>query len=95
MLNTVFQMIHHRNVSRKNSTRSMQYMIASVNAAWFRQSALPKYLSLHPRICMPTITWIGFLNESVRKKYDWVNLHPKTRNQRTTDAVRADDESAR
>ena len=33
MENTVFQMIHHRNVSRKNSTKSMMYMIVRVNAA--------------------------------------------------------------
>ena len=89
MLKTVFQMIHQRNVSRKKSTRSMMYMIASVNAAWFLQRALPKYLSLQPLIFIPTITWIGFLNDSVRKKYDSVNLQPKTRNQSRSDAARA------
>ena len=66
-------------------------MIVSVNAAWFRHSAFPKYLSLQPLTVMPTMTWIGFLNDSVRKKYDSVNLHPKTRNQSRMDAMRADD----
>ena len=90
MLNTVFQMIHHRKVSRKYSTKSMMYMIVSVNAAWFRQRAFPKYLSLQFLTCIPTMTRMGFLNESVKKKYDSVNLQPKTRNQRISDAVRAE-----
>ena len=37
------------------------------------------------------MTWIGFLNESVRKKYDSVNLQPKTRNHSASDAARAVD----
>jgi hypothetical protein len=32
ILYTVFQMMYQRNVSRKNSTRSITYIIANVNA---------------------------------------------------------------
>jgi hypothetical protein len=88
MLNTVFQMTYHKNVSRKNSTRSMRYMIVSVNAAWFRHSALPKYLSLQPWIFMPTMTRMGSRKDRVRKKYDSVNLQPKMMTQSMMDASR-------
>ena len=66
ILNTVFQITYHRNVSKKNSTRSMTYMIASVNATWFRQRLLKKYLSEQPWIFIPTMTATGLLNASVR-----------------------------
>ena len=36
---STFQMIHHRKVSRKKSTRSMTYVVAKVNATWFLQRA--------------------------------------------------------
>jgi hypothetical protein len=51
MLNAVFQMMYQRNVSRKTDTRSITYMIASMNAASFVHRLEPKYLSpldLHP-----------------------------------------------
>ena len=89
MEKTVFQMIHQRNVSRKKRTRSMMYMIVSVNAAWFLQRWSPKYLSLQFWIFIPTMTRIGSRKPWVRKKYDSVNLQPKTRNQSNSDAARA------
>ena len=56
ILNTVFQMMYHRKVSKKNSTKSMTYIIVSVNAAWFVQSAFEKNRSEHPWIFIPTMT---------------------------------------
>jgi hypothetical protein len=38
---------------------------------------------------IPTMTRIGFSNESVRKKYDSANLHPKTRIQSATLVTRS------
>jgi len=39
---------HQRNVSRKNSERSITNMMVRVKAAWLVQRAFPKYLSEHP-----------------------------------------------
>ena len=79
---TVFQMMYHRKVSRKKSTRSMKNMIVRVKMAWLRQSEFPKIFSLQFWIFIPAMVRMGSRNARVRKKYDSVNLHPKTRNQR-------------
>ena len=57
----------------------MTYMIVSVNAAGFMQRAFETNRSVHPFI--PTMTCTGLPNHVVRKKYDSVNLYPRTENQ--------------
>jgi hypothetical protein len=59
-------------------------MIVRVKIAWLRQSELPNTFSLQFWIFIPAMARIGSRNARVRKKYDSVNLHPKTRNQRKT-----------
>ena len=90
ILNTTTQMIYHRYVSKKNSTKSMIYMIVSANGTWLLQSAVPKNLSLHPWTFVRAMTAMGLLKDEVRKKYDSVSLHPKISAQRRMEAARAD-----
>src|ERR1700722_8076121 len=88
MLNVVFQMTYHKKVSRKKRQRSMMNMSVSVNAAWLRQSAVPKYLSEQSWTFMPTMTWIGLWKARVKKKYDSTNLQLKMVIQRPKDVRR-------
>ena len=67
-LNTTFQMIYHKYVSRKNKIKSMTYMIVSVKGTWLVQSELPKNLSLQPCTFVRAMTAIGLLNDEVKKK---------------------------
>jgi hypothetical protein len=90
ILNMTIQMIYHKYVSRKKSTRSMTYMIASVNGTWFVHNTLPNSLSLHPCTLVRAITAMGLLNEDVKKKYDSVNLQPKISSHKHMEAVRAE-----
>src|SRR5882762_6273902 len=87
-LNTTFQMMYHRYVSRKNKIKSMTYMIVSVNGTWFVQRELPKNLSLHPCTFVRAITAMGPLNDEVKKKYDSANLQPKISPQSIMEAIR-------
>ena len=70
----------------RTSARSMTNIIASAKAGWFMHRPTPSRLSEQfwtwkgqpephgkRRAFMPTMTLIGFSNESVRKKYDSVN----------------------
>ena len=54
IINTVFQMMYQRKVSKKYSTRSVIYMVVNVNAAWLVQRAAPKNLSVQPWTFMLT-----------------------------------------
>ena len=68
ILKITIQIMYQRYVSKKKSTRSMTYMMASVKGTWFVQRALPKSLSLHPWTLVLAITAIGLLKEDVKKK---------------------------
>lgn len=67
----------------------MTYIIVSVNGTWLEHKEVPKIRSEQPCTLVRAITAIGLLKDEVKKKYDSVNLQPKTKTQSMTDAVRA------
>jgi len=89
MLKMTIQMMYHKYVSKKKRIRSMTYIIVSVNGTWLEHNELPKIRSEQPCTLVRAITAIGLLKDEVKKKYDSVNLQPKTKTQSMIDAVRA------